>query len=125
MNTKFKRFVLVLLGCTLIGTTITGCGPKNREDCMLEAAKAPTKEGVAIALNACESKFDKPIPPNKVDQILNNSEKCYVSKLEEMAAWIVVNKDRPKDDAEFVTMKDAYIKMREVCKVLGKIDSGK
>ena len=125
MNTEFKRYLLVLLGCTLIATTITGCGPKNREDCMLEAAKAPTVEGVSIALSACESKFDKPIPPNKVDQILNNSEKCYLSKLEEMAAWIVVNKDRPKDDPEFVTIKDAYIKMREVCKVLKMIDSSK
>ena len=125
MNTKFKRFVLVLLGCTLLATTITGCGPKNREDCMLEAAKSPTKEGVEYGINACESKFNKSIAPNKVDQILNNSEKCYMSKLDEMAVWIVVNKDRSKDDSEFVTIKDAYIKMKEVCKVLGKIDSGK
>ncbi len=92
---------------------------------MLEAAKAPTKEGVEYAISACESKFNKPIALNKVDQILNNSEKCYVSKLEEMAAWIVVNKDRPKDDSEFKLIADAYKKMTEVCKVLGKIDSSK
>jgi hypothetical protein len=125
MNTKFKRFELVLLGCTLLATTITGCGPKNRADCMFEAAKAPTKEGVEYAIYACGSKFNKPIEPNKFDQILNNSEKCNVSKLEEMAAWIVVNKDRPKDDSEFKIIGDAYLKMTEVCKVLGKIDTGK
>ena len=42
-----------------------------------------------------------------------------------MAAWIVVNKDRTKDDSEFKLIADAYKKMTEVCKVLGKIDSSK
>jgi hypothetical protein len=59
MNVKFYRFVMVLFSCTLIATTIIGCGPKNFEDCMLEAAKAPTKQGVDIALYACDKKFNK------------------------------------------------------------------
>ena len=53
------KYLFFLMLFTL---AISGCEQDNsraKADCMIEASKAPTKEGVYAGMFACSSKYDK------------------------------------------------------------------
>ena len=53
------KYMFFLILFTLI---ISGCGQDNskaKADCMIEASKAPTKEGVEWGVAACALKYNK------------------------------------------------------------------
>ena len=96
----------------------SGCYKNSIEDCLRLASKAPTAEGVGVAISACEEKFKKPI--SDVERIVKNSEKCDIPKLEEYATWIVTNESQ-KGSSEFEKVAVAYKKLRATCDALKKI----
>jgi hypothetical protein len=61
-----------------------GCSPRNLEDCLAEASKAPTEQGVSVAVGACHLKFNEassPIPIEAVKEekvVTTTREMCYV-----------------------------------------------
>jgi hypothetical protein len=44
-------------GLAFILATTTGCSPRNLEDCLADASKAPTEQGVNVAASGCYRKF--------------------------------------------------------------------
>ena len=57
----------------------SGCYKNSLEDCLLDASKAPTAEGVGVAISACEEKFKKPI--SDAEKIVRDSEKSSGLKI--------------------------------------------
>ncbi len=95
----------------------SGCYKNSLEDCLLDASKAPTAEGVGVAISACEEKFKKPI--SDAEKIVRDSEKCDIAKLEEYATWIVTNESQ-KGNSEFEKVATAYKKLRATCDAIKK-----
>jgi hypothetical protein len=53
------KYLFFLMLCTL---AISGCEQNNskaKADCVIEASKAPTKEGVEWGVAACNMKYNK------------------------------------------------------------------
>ena len=62
--------------------SLTGCAPSNREDCLADAAKAPTESGVSLAADSCVRQFPSELrtspqaPPIASEN--KTRELCYV-----------------------------------------------
>jgi hypothetical protein len=84
MTSTIKRAALFTLLLSLILTVLSACTPRNLEECLSEASRAPTEQGVNLAAGACYSKFSKPSkapptePPAKENVITKTRELCYV-----------------------------------------------
>jgi hypothetical protein len=69
-------------GLAFILATTYGCSPRNLEDCLADASKAPTEQGVALAASSCHKKFGFN-QQNKRNEASSNSPKkvrevCHV-----------------------------------------------
>lgn len=111
-NTKLTSLIKTGMLVVIFSVGFSGCYKNNLEDCLLEASKAPTAQGVGVAISACEEKYKKPI--SEAERIVRDSEKCNVVKLDEYATWIVTNKSQ-KGSTEFEKVATAYKKLRETC----------
>lgn len=68
-----SRAIGWLWALVLLLATLSACGPRTFDDCILSgSAKAPTKEAADVAFAACVQKF--PPPPSKPDRALTNHE---------------------------------------------------
>ncbi len=74
----------MILLSSLVLTMLLACTPRSLEECLSEASRAPTEQGVNIAAGACHSKFPQPSKAplsessGKDTVITNTREKCYV-----------------------------------------------
>ena len=121
-TTKYSKLNRLLKTGLLIFVFALGassCYKNSLEDCRLEASKAPTAEGVGVAISACEEKYKKPI--SDAEKIVRDSEKCDIPKLEEYATWIVTNESQ-KGNSEFEKVATAYKKLRATCDAIKKIN---
>ena len=121
-TTKCSKLNMLLKSGLLIvvfALGASGCYKNSLEDCRLEASKAPTAEGVGVAIAACDEKFKKPI--SDAEKIVRDSEKCDIPKLEEYATWIVTNKSQ-KGNSEFEKVATAYKKLRAICEEVKKLN---
>jgi hypothetical protein len=53
---QFNRYTSIF-PITLALMGLHGCSPKNLEECLSDASKAPTERGVTLAASACHQKF--------------------------------------------------------------------
>jgi hypothetical protein len=61
---------------------LSGCAPSNLENCLADAAKAPTESGVALAANSCHQKFSPELKKEPKVPFFTSENKtrnlCYV-----------------------------------------------
>ena len=135
-----RLFVSLLLVFALYG-----CRPQTQEDCLLEAAKAPTEAGVRQGLYACVNKSNQVASPvekinttphitqqsetpvgvpltdaEKAEKIIGESVKCDIVKREEYAKYIVTNASK-KGSTDFEIVAKEYVKIRDVCEALSAV----
>ena len=118
-----RLFVSLLLVFALYG-----CRPQTQEDCLLEAAKAPTEAGVRQGLVACVRATQKSETPvgvpltdaEKAEKIIGESVKCDIVKREEYAKYIVTNASK-KGSTDFEIVAKEYVKIRDVCEALSAV----
>jgi hypothetical protein len=118
-NTKLSRLIKTATLVAIFSVGFSGCYKNNLEDCLLEASKAPTAQGVGVAISACEKKYKKPI--SEAERIVRDSEKCDIAKLDEYATWIVTNKSQ-KGSAEFEKVATAYKNLRATCEAIKAVN---
>lgn len=94
---------------------VTSCSPNTFEDCLLDAAKISTKNGIALAEAACKSKYKKPL--TEVEKIIETSVKCDTSKLDTLAKYIVIN-EKNKGEYDFEKVAREYVEIRDACNAL-------
>jgi hypothetical protein len=56
------------VGVALVAAYFAG-SPWTKEGCLLGAAKMPSTEGVRVAVDACEIKFDEPVTARSKDEV--------------------------------------------------------
>lgn len=78
----FCRVALFVAIGASAALSLTACSPSNREECIAEAAKAPTAEGVNVGTMACYEKFpdviDKVSPLESNKNVSGTREICHV-----------------------------------------------
>ena len=77
ISRRFFRATIVVSTLTL-----TGCAPSNLENCLADAAKAPTESGVDLAANSCHQKFPRELKKEAKTPLSTSENKtrelCYV-----------------------------------------------